>query len=295
MEVEFYCKDARENFLDPGSVDLFITHPPIIGRVLDAYGGDSALQIQNTDSIDDFSQSLIKCLQAMEIALKDSGAILLILPNGRTLFKTIKNIIQNTSLIINRDIIWNFEKSDIVTWPVSGNEIHHILYITKNEDTRHRLTDLGTFVIDEPWERYSANEALTFDSMPKKIVETLIKVFSNEGDTVADLLAGTGTVALYALENNRKAIYNDVSSLQVDLAKKRIYDTIGYERKGHQMTKEETIAIMLETINSDNLTMGVKAGMDEKALKMQIEQSQQSLAFMLSNVYDKLKDAGALA
>lgn len=295
MEVEFYCKDARENFLEPGSVDLFITHPPFIGRILDAYGGDTNLQIQNTDSPEDFSESLIKCLQAMQIALKDSGAILLILPNGRILFKIIKDIVQNTSLIINRDIIWNFEKSEIITWPISGNEIHHILYITKSADARHRLTDMGSFIIDEDWERYFVKEGLSLDALPKKMIETLIKVFSKEGDTVADILAGTGTVALCSLENNRKAIYNDASYFQVDLAKARIYDTIKYERKGHQMTKEEVVDIMLETINSDNLSMGVQSGMDEKALKMQIEQSQSSLTFMLNNVYDKLKENGVIA
>ncbi len=50
------------------------------------------------------------------------------------------------------------------------------------------------------------------------------------------------------------------------------------------MTKDEAVKIMLETINSDNLTLGLQAGLDEKALKSQIEQSQQSLAFMLGNV-----------
>ena len=60
----------------------------------------------------------------------------------------------------------------------------------------------------------------------------IITLKAEEGDTVADLMAGTGTVALCAIENNRKAIYNDVSPLQVDLAKKRIYDTIESERKG---------------------------------------------------------------
>jgi hypothetical protein len=61
------------------------------------------------------------------------------------------------------------------------------------------------------------------------------------------------------------------------------------------MTKEEAVAIMLDSINSDNLALGVQAGLDEKALKTQIEQSQQSLAFMLGNMYDKLKDSGAIA
>ena len=61
------------------------------------------------------------------------------------------------------------------------------------------------------------------------------------------------------------------------------------------MTKEEAVAIMLESINADNLALGLQAGLEENALKAQIEQSQPSLGFMLANMYDKLQAGGALA
>ena len=61
------------------------------------------------------------------------------------------------------------------------------------------------------------------------------------------------------------------------------------------MTKEEAVALMLESINADNLALGIQAGLDEAALKAQIEQSQPSLGFMMSNIYDKLKSSGAIA
>jgi len=61
------------------------------------------------------------------------------------------------------------------------------------------------------------------------------------------------------------------------------------------MTKEQAIDIMMESINSDNKAMGLQAGIDEATLNTQIEQSQASLAFMMSNIYDKLKDSGAIA
>ena len=61
------------------------------------------------------------------------------------------------------------------------------------------------------------------------------------------------------------------------------------------MTKDEAVALMLESINEDNLVLGLKAGLDEAALKTQIEQSQPSLGFMMSNIYDKLKAGGAIA
>ena len=52
---------------------------------------------------------------------------------------------------------------------------------------------------------------------------------------------------------------------------------------------------MLESINADNLQMGIQAGLNEDDLKKQIEQSQHSLNFMMSNIYDKLKDSGVIA
>jgi hypothetical protein len=61
------------------------------------------------------------------------------------------------------------------------------------------------------------------------------------------------------------------------------------------MTKDQAIDIMMESINSDNRAMGLQAGLDAQALETQIEQSQASLSFMMSNIYDKLKESGVIA
>jgi hypothetical protein len=61
------------------------------------------------------------------------------------------------------------------------------------------------------------------------------------------------------------------------------------------MTKDEAVSLMLESINSDNLALGIQSGLTEENVKAQIDQSQASLSFMMSNIYDKLKVAGAIA
>lgn len=61
------------------------------------------------------------------------------------------------------------------------------------------------------------------------------------------------------------------------------------------MTKEEAVSIMMDSINADNLALGLQAGLEEEALKLQIDQSQPSLGFMMANIYDKLKDGGVIA
>lgn len=62
-----------------------------------------------------------------------------------------------------------------------------------------------------------------------------------------------------------------------------------------EMTKEEAVNLMLESINSDNREMGKQAGISDEDMETQISQSQPSLAFMMSNIYDKLKDSGVIA
>lgn len=61
------------------------------------------------------------------------------------------------------------------------------------------------------------------------------------------------------------------------------------------MTKEEVIDIMMESINADNLQMGIAAGISPDELEKQISQSQPTLAFMMSNIYDKLKNNNVIA
>jgi hypothetical protein len=61
------------------------------------------------------------------------------------------------------------------------------------------------------------------------------------------------------------------------------------------MTREEAVAIMLESINADNLALGLQSGMDEAVLKEQIDNSQHSLNFMMENIYDRLKSGGVIA
>ena len=56
------------------------------------------------------------------------------------------------------------------------------------------------------------------------------------------------------------------------------------------MTKEEVIQIMLDSFNDDARVMGQYSGMSEEETENKIRESQMSLAFLLSNAYDKLEE-----
>lgn len=62
-----------------------------------------------------------------------------------------------------------------------------------------------------------------------------------------------------------------------------------------EQKKTETVAIMLNSLNEDNRSICLQSGMNPEEVERNIEQSQASLNFMLSNVYDKLKEANIIA
>ena len=59
--------------------------------------------------------------------------------------------------------------------------------------------------------------------------------------------------------------------------------------------KTETVVFMLNSLNEDNRNICLQNGMAVEEVERNIEQSQQSLAYMLSNMYDKMKEANLLA
>jgi DNA modification methylase len=300
VEVEFYNRDARDVFLSPKSVDLFLVHPPYFSMKDDErYGGDSTLQVQHVIELEDFSNALIKYINNMADALKDEGNILLIVPNFYQGIIAIADVLKGTNLFIDRILIWDIVKK------IEGQDqplINLILQIRKNKDSKYKIKGLDSLIINQEWilddvVKYQ-NMGFVGDAFPIEIADILINAFSEEGDTVADLFGGTGTTAISSLKNNRKPIYNDASIDQFNLAKKRVYDTIRdipEKERQENMIKDEVIKIMLDSVNNDNRGLCKQGGMSDADIESQISQSQPSLMLICSNLYDKLKADGIIA
>lgn len=300
MEVEFYNRDARDVFLSPKSVDLFLVHPPyFLMKNDERYGGDSTLQVQHVRKLEDFSNALIEYVNNMADALKDEGNILLIVPNFYEGIIAIADVLKGTNLFIDRILIWNIVKK------IEGQDqplINLILQIRKNKDSKYKIKGLDSLIINQEWilddvVKYQ-NMGFVGDAFPIEIADILINAFSEEGDTVADLFGGTGTTAISSLKNNRKPIYNDASIDQFNLAKKRVYDTIRVipdEERQENMIKDEVVKIMLDSVNNDNRGLCKQGGMNDTDTEAQIAQSQPSLMLICSNLYDKLKADGIIA
>ena len=61
------------------------------------------------------------------------------------------------------------------------------------------------------------------------------------------------------------------------------------------MNKEEIIDMMVESISSDNRELCKQNNMSDEETESQIAASQATLTYMVSNIYTKLRDGGALA
>ena len=229
MEVEFYCKDSREVFLQSESVDLFFTHPPYFVTNKYHYGGDLALQLQNKKDYFAYLDAYIQCIKNMETALKDTGSAIIILKNYEHSFDIIAKIKNETNLIITKSLIWDYSDSVFLqhNQERTGDEFAIMLLLHKRHSVP-RYEHLENFVIRTPWDTAleSVKEfdelGFVYDCFPEKLTEMILDNYSVPGDTVADIFGGTGTTAAVSLRMGRKAIYNDVSVEQFNIAKKRL-------------------------------------------------------------------------
>jgi hypothetical protein len=61
------------------------------------------------------------------------------------------------------------------------------------------------------------------------------------------------------------------------------------------MTDQEIVSFMVESLNADNRAICENNGMDPAEIDRQIEQSQQSLVFMMGNLLVKMKEKNLIA
>ena len=68
-----------------------------------------------------------------------------------------------------------------------------------------------------------AKERVGYDTQkPKKLLEKIIKAFSNENDIVADFFMGSGTTIVVAKELNRNYIGCDINPKSIEITEKRL-------------------------------------------------------------------------
>jgi site-specific DNA-methyltransferase (adenine-specific) len=82
-------------------------------------------------------------------------------------------------------------------------------------------TDIPAMVANTPLRK----EATGYPTQkPERLLERIIRAASDEGDTVADLMCGSGTTLVVAARLGRRGIGGDTSDVAIETARRRLDD-----------------------------------------------------------------------
>ncbi len=281
--------NALDKILEDNSVDLFISHPPYFQVGIHNYGAYEH-QIHNQKSYESFIDGLLVFVRNMSAALREKGSIILIYPNHDSVYRLMSKIIESTDLQIGKTFIWDYS-GYVEHVNQTQNDFCFMLHLYKSEYY------IDSFQLDEstihhvPFD-FSDQEKYkhishVYDSMPEALCDILIKAFSKEGQVVADLMGGTGSVAVSAKKLNRSYIYNDISPQQTNIAKLRLE---GYK----EMYREEVVKIMSDSIDNMNRNLAQQHGMPADTVEQQIKEARPQLDHVNGMLYDLLKEYGII-
>jgi DNA modification methylase len=222
---KYYTRDASEPFLAPESVDLFVTHPPYFNAYSDPHGKPEG-QLQNASDREYFVDKIIKIIKHMEIALKPTGTIAIGFPTDENFYKVIAGVARETNLKFGPLFFWDFSETPGIQ-EIVGEENNIFLNLHKGNQKTNLDYKLDSYALKHPWvlsEDLESHSHLAFihNSSPEIVYERMIGRYSKEGDVVADLMAGTGSVLGVATKMGRKFVYNDISPDQLEMAKRII-------------------------------------------------------------------------
>lgn len=105
------------------------------------------------------------------------------------------------------------------------NQSHHLgpnNKLISNAEYKQKFTNYPTEILEYDIE----NDTIHETQKPVKLIEYLIKTFSNENDTVLDNTMGSGTTCIGCINTNRKFIGIELEEKYFNLSKERIEKSI---------------------------------------------------------------------
>jgi hypothetical protein len=230
MKHEYLNGDAMEEIVVDESIELFILHPPYFGVDVNRYARPEK-QLNKVKNKKAFIKNLVKVTHNAAKALKHNGSILMVLPSSDydLMHRYLSTVAKKSNLQHNVTMVWSYydqETADGI-YPSYAYVIHLSKGLPRHdkEYINKHLNPILEFKNDhEQLRELYATLAYTSDAMSLELTKHLIKMFTLEGDTVSELFGGTGTVVLAAESTGRNSVYNDISEIQLKLARKRFAD-----------------------------------------------------------------------
>lgn len=239
MNHEFLNGDATKEIIKDNSIDLFLMWPPYMGVDVKRYGHTFG-QLNNIGDTYIFSKRLAKIAKNCEKALREGGHLLYILPVGDpTLIGNVfQQISKKTKLQYCATMIWSYRDILTARQDLIDADYCHVLWFSKGTPKvdMEYLKNHSSPILFEKFDHKELEENYgqlghVSDALPVKVAEHYIKLLTAPGDTVANVLGGTGSVSVAAENTGRDSVYNDISYVQLTIAKKRMEDIVAEKKK----------------------------------------------------------------
>lgn len=292
--VMFYNKDAGTPFLAPESVDLFVTHPSYFNGYSGPHGEPEG-QLNNASDRGYFINKIIEVIKHMEMALKPTGTIAIGFPTTDYFYEIIARIVTETKLIFGPMFFWDFSDSSN-NKEISGKENNIFLNLHKGQQQVNTEYKLDSYTLVHPWttpELLKNKGYLGFinHSAPEIVFERIIGRYSKPGDTVADLMGGTGLALRIAKQMNRETVYNDISDEQVRIAKIIIDNK---EDSQMELKRSEVVELMSKEIIDMNIGRMQAMNLSSNDISTYVEQSRAELDNVNGMLFDLLVKNGVI-
>lgn len=260
-----YQGDSREldKFLKDKKIDLTVTSPPYFD--MKDYGVDG--QLGYGQKYERYIEDLKEIFQKIFVRTSETGSLYIIIDtlkrnsNIILLPFDLANECKKLGWLLQDIIVW--EKDRTVPWIHKGrmrNKFEYILFFTKTKSFKYNIDELRQTTSLEKWwitypERYNPlGKAPTgiwhypiptqgswgekylkhFCPLPTDLVNSIIRLSSDEGDMVFDPFSGTGTVPICAESLKRKFCGIEINSDYINIYKEYRLDL---KKKGN-MKKE---------------------------------------------------------
>lgn len=217
------CLEIMKTIPD-NSIDLVLTSPPYE----DFNGAGYSGQTKDILFLKLYSEFFDGFMKEVYRILKPNGQFFLNLKN-----KTLKKKLLTTSWIEFTEGFRCFDFKSFIIWKYSGsfdssycrfhNDYEIIYHLSKGDDIKLNIDKNEKDPLTSVWYLpHFIKERLHPVQMPENVAEKIIKVATDENDTVLDCFMGSGTTGKMCKLLNRNFVGIEISKEYYDIAKERI-------------------------------------------------------------------------
>jgi len=208
------CLDVMREIED-SSVDCIITDPPYSTPTITSFGRKKVLNLADLSIQERFFREIKK---EIERILK---------PNGRCFI-----FCDDKYYPILFAVFYDWQNKNMVVWDKGkigmGNPFrkqHELIFYANRESFKYNRTEGITHY--PTILKYSSDKNKVHGAQkPLRLIEDLIKGFTNENDLVLDMFLGSGTTALACKNLNRDFIGIELNPEYCEIANKRLDDVL---------------------------------------------------------------------